>query len=372
MLKCAITSFIIAGTALVTPFVPHVQAAVRIKDIAYVQGVRENQLYGYGIVIGLQGTGDNSQIFKLTSQMAVNVFEKLGVLMDEKDFFSKNTAVVMVTTNIPAFARPGDKLDITLSSIGDCKSLEGGVLLQTALQGADNEVYAVAQGALTVGGYSIEGDAQSVRKNIATTAHISNGAIVEKEIHTSFLKGQALNIVLRDPDFTTATRVTELVNNIYPNSSVAVDAAVINIRPPQGFQSDETIVKFISTLEELYIKTDSVAKIIINERTGTIVADQHVRISTVAVAHGNLSITIKEEKEVSQPNMLGAGETRDMARTDIQVSEEKSRLTVLQEGASIADVARALNVLGVTPRDLISIFQAIKKAGALHAELVIM
>ncbi|MCF6153637.1 MAG: flagellar biosynthesis protein FlgA, partial [Candidatus Kuenenia stuttgartiensis] len=174
------------------------------------------------------------------------------------------------------------------------------------------------------------------------------------------------------PDFTTSTRVTELINNIYPNSSVAVDAAVINIRPPQGFQSDETIVKFISTLEELYIKTDSVAKIIINERTGTIVADQHVRISTVAVAHGNLSITIKEEKEVSQPNMLGAGETRDMARTDIQVSEEKSRLTVLQEGVSISDVARALNVLGVTPRDLISIFQAIKKAGALHAELVIM
>ncbi|WP_347274352.1 flagellar basal body P-ring protein FlgI [Candidatus Kuenenia sp.] len=372
MQKCVITSFIIAGTTLISPFVHNVQAAVRIKDIAYVQGVRENQLYGYGIVIGLQGTGDNSQIFKLTSQMAVNVFEKLGVLMDEKDFFSKNTAVVMVTTNIPAFARPGDKLDITLSSIGDCKSLEGGVLLQTALQGADNEVYAVAQGALTVGGYSIEGDAQSVRKNIATTAHISNGAIVEKEIHTTFLKGQSLNIVLRDPDFTTSTRVTELINNIYPNSSVAVDAAVINIRPPQGFQSDETIVKFISTLEELYIKTDSVAKIIINERTGTIVADQHVRISTVAVAHGNLSITIKEEKEVSQPNMLGAGETRDMERTDIQVSEEKSRLTVLQEGVSISDVARALNVLGVTPRDLISIFQAIKKAGALHAELVIM
>lgn len=372
MLKCVITSFIIAGTTLISPFVHHAQAAVRIKDIAYVQGVRENQLYGYGIVIGLQGTGDNSQIFKLTSQMAVNVFEKLGVLMDEKDFFSKNTAVVMVTTNIPAFARPGDKLDITLSSIGDCKSLEGGVLLQTALQGADNEVYAVAQGALTVGGYSIEGDAQSVRKNIATTAHISNGAIVEKEIHTTFLKGQALNIVLRDPDFTTSIRVTELINNIYPNSSVAVDAAVINIRPPQGFQSDETIVKFISTLEELYIKTDSVAKIIINERTGTIVADQHVRISTVAVAHGNLSITIKEEKEVSQPNMLSTGETKDMARTDIQVSEEKSRLTVLQEGVSISDVARALNVLGVTPRDLISIFQAIKKAGALHAELVIM
>lgn len=371
-MKCVITSFIIAGTTLISPFVHHAQAAVRIKDIAYVQGVRENQLYGYGIVIGLQGTGDNSQIFKLTSQMAVNVFEKLGVLMDEKDFFSKNTAVVMVTTNIPAFARPGDKLDITLSSIGDCKSLEGGVLLQTALQGADNEVYAVAQGALTVGGYSIEGDAQSVRKNIATTAHISNGAIVEKEIHTTFLKGQALNIVLRDPDFTTSIRVTELINNIYPNSSVAVDAAVINIRPPQGFQSDETIVKFISTLEELYIKTDSVAKIIINERTGTIVADQHVRISTVAVAHGNLSITIKEEKEVSQPNMLSTGETKDMARTDIQVSEEKSRLTVLQEGVSISDVARALNVLGVTPRDLISIFQAIKKAGALHAELVIM
>ncbi|MCF6148467.1 MAG: flagellar basal body P-ring protein FlgI [Candidatus Kuenenia sp.] len=372
ILKCILTSFIIASTILITPFAHQAHAAVRIKDIAYVQGVRENQLYGYGIVIGLQGTGDNSQIFKLTSQLAVNVFEKLGVLMEQEDFFSKNVAVVMVTANIPAFARPGDKLDVTLSSIGDCKSLEGGVLLQTALQGADNEVYAVAQGALTVGGYSIEGEAQSSRKNIVTTAHISNGAIVEKEIYTSFLKGQSLSIVLRNPDFTTATRVAELINNLYPHSAIATDAAVINIKPPQEFQAEETIVKFISNIEELYIKTDSIAKVIINERTGTIVADEHVRISTVAVAHGNLSITIKEEKEVSQPNMLASGETRDMARTDIQVGEEKSRLTVLQEGVSISDVARALNVLGVTPRDLISIFQAIKKAGALHAELVIM
>ncbi|MBM4053986.1 MAG: flagellar basal body P-ring protein FlgI [Planctomycetes bacterium] len=372
ILHCAILSFIIASTILIPPFSRQAHAAVRIKDIAYVKGVRENQLYGYGIVIGLQGTGDNSQIFKLTSQLAVNVFEKLGVLMKQEDFFSKNVAVVMVTANIPAFARPGDKLDVTLSSIGDCKSLEGGVLLQTALQGADNEVYAVAQGALTVGGYSIEGDAQSSRKNIVTTAHISNGAIVEKEIYTSFINGQSLSIVLRDPDFTTATRMADLINNLYPHSSVAVDAAVVNIKPPKEFQAEESIVKFISNLEELYLKTDSIAKVIINERTGTIVADENVRLSTVAVAHGNLSITIKEEKEVSQPNMLASGETRDMARTDIQVGEEKARLTVLQEGVSISDVARALNVLGVTPRDLISIFQAIKKAGALHAELVVM
>lgn len=347
------------------------QADVRVKDIAYIQGVRDNQLYGYGLVTGLQGTGD-SQIFKITRQMAVNIFQKMGVLISDSDFFSKNVAAVMITTNIPAFARPGDKLDIIISSIGDSKSLEGGVLLQTALQGADNEVYAVAQGPLSIGGYNVEGQSSSTRKNISTTAYISNGAIVEKEIQSSILYGKSLSVVLRDPDFTTANRLVDAINNLYPNSSKAVDSAVVNIIPPSDFQSEDTIVRFVANIEELYIKPDSVARVIINERTGTIVAGENVRIATVAIAHGNLSITISEKPEVSQPNVLSSGKTEKVQRTDIQISEEEKRLLVLQEGVMISDVARALNLLGVTPRDLISIFQAIKRAGALRAELVIM
>lgn len=366
----AISLAVICAHLFITPG-KSVHAAVRVKDVAYIQGVRDNQLYGYGLVVGLQGTGD-SQIFKITRQMAVNIFQKMGVLISDSDFYSKNVASVMLTANIPAFARPGDKLDVTLSSIGDSKSLEGGVLLQTALQGADNEVYAVAQGPLSIGGYNVEGQSQSTRKNISTTAYISNGAIVEKEIQASILYGKSLSVVLRDPDFTTATRLVEVINNLYPNSTKAVDSAVVTIIPPAEFQSENTIVRFVANIEELYIQPDSIARVIINERTGTIVAGETVRIATIAVAHGNLSITISEKPEVSQPNALSSGETKKVQRTDIQVSEEEKRLYVLQEGVTISDVARALNVLGVTPRDLISIFQAIKRAGALHAELVIM
>jgi len=366
----AISLIVICTPLFLTPG-RHADAAVRVKDVAYIQGVRDNQLYGYGLVIGLQGTGD-SQIFKITRQMAVNIFQKMGVLISDSDFYSKNVAAVIITTNIPAFARPGDKLDVTLSSIGDSKSLEGGVLLQTALQGADNEVYAVAQGPLSIGGYNVEGQSQSTRKNISTTAYISNGAIVEKEIQSSILYGKSLSVVLRDPDFTTANRLVEVINNLYPNSTKAVDSAVVTIIPPAEFQSENTIVRFVANIEELYIQPDSIARVIINERTGTIVAGETVRIATIAVAHGNLSITISESPEASQPNALASGDTKVLQRTDIQISEEEKRLYVLQEGVTISDVARALNVLGVTPRDLISIFQSIKRAGALHAELVIM
>lgn len=366
----AISLIVICTPLFLTPD-RHADAAVRVKDVAYIQGVRDNQLYGYGLVIGLQGTGD-SQIFKITRQMAVNIFQKMGVLISDSDFYSKNVAAVIITTNIPAFARPGDKLDVTLSSIGDSKSLEGGVLLQTALQGADNEVYAVAQGPLSIGGYNVEGQSQSTRKNISTTAYISNGAIVEKEIQSSILYGKSLSVVLRDPDFTTANRLVEVINNLYPNSTKAVDSAVVTIIPPAEFQSENTIVRFVANIEELYIQPDSIARVIINERTGTIVAGETVRIATIAVAHGNLSITISESPEASQPNALASGDTKVLQRTDIQISEEEKRLYVLQEGVTISDVARALNVLGVTPRDLISIFQSIKRAGALHAELVIM
>jgi flagellar P-ring protein precursor FlgI len=353
------------------PYDKSVNAAIRVKDIAYVKGVRDNQLYGYGLVVGLQGSGD-SQIFRVSRQLAVNIFEKMGVLISGSDFLSKNIAAVMITVNIPAFARPGDKLDVVVSSIGDAKSLEGGVLLQTALQGADNEVYAVAQGPLSIGGYNVEGQSQSLRKNISTTAYISNGAIVEKEIQFSIMQGKSLSVVLRDPDFTTANRMVEAINAHYPNAARAIDAAVVTIVPPGEFQSESAVVQFVANIEELYVKPDSIARVIINERTGTIVAGENVRISTVAVAHGNLSITITEKPEVSQPGVFSSGQTAIVPRTEIQAEEAEKKLNIIQEGATIADVARALNILGVTPRDLISIFQAIKRAGALHAELIIM
>ncbi len=371
--KCFLAMVVTLSVPFTTLLCRTTHAVVRVKDAAYIQGVRENQLYGYGLVVGLQGTGDNSQIFKVTRQMATNIFEKLGMLVAPTDFFSRNVAAVIVTANIPCFARNGDKLDVTISSIGDSKSLEGGMLLQTALQGADNEVYAVAQGPLSIGGYNVEGQAQSTRKNISTTGYISNGAIVEKEIPSSIIAGKSLSVVLRDPDFTTATRLTEVINNLYPNSAKAVDSAVVGVTLPKDFQSEEMVVRFIANIEELYIKPDAVAKVIINERTGTIVAGENVRLSTVAVAHGSLTITITEKPEVSQPNMLSTtGETKVVPRSNIEVSEGDKGLHVIDEGVTISEVAHALNVLGVTPRDLISIFQAIKRAGALHAELVIM
>lgn len=371
--KCLLAMVVTLTGPFTTLLCRTTHAVVRVKDAAYVQGVRENQLYGYGLVVGLQGTGDNSQIFKVTRQMATNIFEKLGMLVAPTDFFSRNVAAVIVTTNIPSFARSGDKLDVTISSIGDSKSLEGGMLLQTALQGADNEVYAVAQGPLSIGGYNVEGQAQSTRKNISTTGYISNGAIVEKEIPSSIITGKSLSVVLRDPDFTTATRLTEVINNLYPNAAKAIDSAVVSVTLPKDFQSEEMVVRFIANIEELYIKPDAIAKVIINERTGTIVAGENVRLSTVAVAHGSLTITITEKPEVSQPNMLSTtGETVVVPRSNIEVSEGDKGLHIINEGVTISEVAHALNVLGVTPRDLISIFQAIKRAGALHAELVIM
>jgi len=372
-IKCLLAMVVTVTVPFTTLLCRTTHAVVRVKDVVYVQGVRENQLYGYGLVVGLQGTGDNSQIFKVTRQMATNIFEKLGMLVAPTDFFSRNVAAVIVTANIPSFARGGDKLDVTISSIGDSKSLEGGMLIQTALQGADNEVYAVAQGPLSIGGYNVEGQAQSTRKNISTTAYISNGAIVEKEITSSILYGKSLSVVLRDPDFTTATRLAEVINNLYPNSTKAIDAASVNITLPKDFQSEDMVVKFVANIEELYIKPDVVARVIINERTGTIVAGENVRLSTVAIAHGSLTITITEKPEVSQPNVLSTtGETKVVPRTNINVSEGESGIHVINEGVTISEVAHALNVLGVTPRDLISIFQAIKRAGALHAELVIM
>ncbi|MEE9605944.1 MAG: flagellar basal body P-ring protein FlgI [Candidatus Scalindua sp.] len=345
----------------------------RIKDIAYVQGVRDNFLFGYGLVVGLQGTGDKTT-FTFTRQLAQNVFEKLGVLTDTAAFDSDNIAAVLITAKIHSFAKSGDRMDILVSSVGDARSLEGGVLMHTTLQGIDNEVYAVAQGPLSIGGYNVSGAAEQTRKNIATTAHIPRGALIEKEIPVHVFFENAIRMSLFDSDFTTARRMMGVVNAMYPGSAQAISAGEVEIVPPPEFRTLDKITQFISRIEELPVSPDAIARVVINERTGTIVAGENVRISTVAVAHGNLTITISERQEASQPGSFApaSATTQVLDRTDIDVEENEAKLHVIPDGVNISEIARALNVLGVTPRDLISIFQAIKYAGALHAELVIM
>ncbi len=346
----------------------------RIKDVANVQGMRENYLFGYGLVIGLMGSGDK-QSFSFTTQLAKNVFEKLGAIVTPADFISKNIAAVLLTANIRPFAKPGDRMDVLVSSIGDAKSLEGGVLVHTTLQGIDNEVYAVAQGPLSLGGgFNVGGKAADKRKNVSTTANIPRGAMVEKEIPVHLFQENNIRLTLKDTDFTTATRLMDVVNAIYPDSALAVSAAEIEIKPPQEFRTMKMITQFISKIEELPITPDAIARVVINERTGTIVAGENVKISTVAVAHGSLTITISEKTEASQPGSFApdSATTKELDRTTIDVEEEEAKLHIIPDGVSISEIARALNVLGVTPRDLMAIFQAIHSAGALHAELIIM
>ncbi|MHC4182559.1 MAG: flagellar basal body P-ring protein FlgI [Planctomycetota bacterium] len=345
----------------------------RIKDIAYVQGVRDNYLFGYGLVVGLQGSGDKTT-FTFTRQLAKNVFEKLGVVTSTAAFDSDNIAAVLITAKVHSFAKSGDRIDVLASSVGDAKSLEGGVLMHTTLQGIDNEVYAVAQGPLSIGGYNVSGAAEQTRKNIATTAHIPRGALIEKEIPVHVFFENAIRLSLFDNDFTTARRLMGVVNAIYPGSAQAISAGEVEIVPPLEFRTLDKITQFISKIEELPVSPDAIARVVINERTGTIVAGENVRISTVAIAHGNLTITISEKQEASQPGSFAptSADTQLLDRTDIDVEENEAKLHIIPDGVNISEIARALNVLGVTPRDLISIFQSIKKAGALHADLVIM
>lgn len=356
-----------------SPVATYGSITARVKDIAYVQGVRDNYLFGYGLVVGLQGTGDKTT-FTFTRQLAKNVFEKLGVRTDTAAFDSDNIAAVLITAKIESFAKPGDRIDVLVSSVGDAKSLEGGVLMHTTLQGIDNEVYAVAQGPLSIGGFNVSGAATQTRKNIATTAHIPRGALIEKEIPVHIFFENAIKLSLFDNDFTTANRLMGVINTVYPGSAQAINAREIEIVPPLEFRTNDRITQFISKIEELPVSPDTIARVIINERTGTIVAGENVRISTVAVAHGDLTITISERQQASQPGPFAptSATTKVLDRTNIDVEEKEGKLHVIPDGVSISEIARALNVLGVTPRDLISIFQAIKKAGALHAELVIM
>ncbi|HZM03920.1 MAG TPA: flagellar basal body P-ring protein FlgI [Candidatus Saccharimonadales bacterium] len=344
---------------------------VRIKDIAMISGVRDNQLVGYGLVAGLAGDGDKNPL--QTLQTIANILQRFGLTVPASTLSAKNVAIVIVTADIPAFKKSGTRLDVNVASMGDAKSLQGGILLQTPLLGADGKVYAVAQGALTLGGISAVADGaggSSVVKNHPTVGQIANGALVEREIPAQIVSDHHLELILREPDFTTAARLALGLNQKFPDSSLALDSTTVRVRVPEEFEG--TPVNFISLLEAIEITTDVPARIVINERTGTIVATSHIHISSCAVSHGNLTISITSALAVSQPDAFSQGGTTVVTpKTDTKVNEEKAAMIALPELPTVEKVASALNSLGVSPRDMMSMFQAMKEAGALQAELII-
>lgn len=343
----------------------------RIKDVARFMGVRPNALYGYGLVIGLNGTGDNNKT-QFTSSTLANFLDRMGIHVDPDSVKVKNVAAVMVTAKLPPFARIGTKLDVQVSSIGDAKSLEGGTLLMTTLQGPDGQVYAVAQGPVSTGGFSASGaSGSSVQKNHPTVGFISQGAVVEQEFPVRIDDLNRLDLVLNSPDFTTADQAARKINLALGGQYArAVDGSTIHVDVPPSYRSD--IVGLISQVEALDISPDAAAKVVINERTGTIVLGEHVRISPVAVAHGNLTVQISEQPAVSQPLPFSQGRTVVTPQSTVQVQEGKGSINVVGGGATIGEVIKGLNAIGATPRDIITILQAIKAAGALHAELEII
>lgn len=344
---------------------------VRVRDIATVAGARDNQLVGYGLVAGLAGSGDQDPLY--TQQTLANLLERYGINVPAIMLSAKNVAVVMVTAEIPAFMKVGEHLDVQVASMGNAISLQGGVLLQTPLMGADNRVYAVAQGPVSIGGFVAGtggGGGANVTKNHPTTAQIVGGALVEREIPTTIVRDHTLQLLLRDPDFTSAARLEAAVNDVFTNCAHALDSTTVQVRIPDG--AEGMPVDFIARLENLEMMPATPARIIINERTGTIVATSRIQISNCAVAHGNITINIASTLDVSQPSpMSSGGQTVTTPRTTTQVTETKSSLVTLPELPTVEKVASALNNLGVTPRDMMAIFEAMKQAGALQAELLL-
>lgn len=383
MLRCALRPIAVGLVALLAagllaPTLGQAEPTLaRVKDVARVIGVRDNELYGYGLVLGLNGTGDRRQNAFFTAQSIQNLLIRQGINLPAtgRTLDTKNVAAVMVTAKLPPFAKPGTTIDVTVSSLGDATSLAGGTLLITPLQGADSKVYAVAQGPVSIGGgFSITapGTGETVQKNHPTVGRVVNGATVEREV-PMVVGPQRLSIALLQPDFTTSARLAQAINaGLAADVAQAIDAATVTVAVPGAAQG--RVVDFMAQIEQVEVPTDAPAKVIVNERTGTIIMGSHVKITTVAVSHGNLSIQIKSEFQVSQPPPFAptGAQTTVVPKTETTVKEEKAPVVLLKSGASIGDLVQGLNAIGATPRDLIAILQAIKRAGALHAELEIM
>jgi len=362
--------------ALLFFLVPAMAQAERVKDITDVEGVRDNNLIGYGLVVGLNGTGDNSTNARFSVFSILSMLERLGVsLRGNKDLNlsstkPKNIAAVMVTAKLPSFSRPGKKLDITVSSLGDAKSLRGGTLLITPLLAGNGNVYAIAQGPVLIGGFTASGKGASTVKNHPTAGRIPNGATVERRAPTGLTDGQKkIILTLRDPDFSTAVNIQDAINEHMGGRQMAhaLDGGTIEIHNPDGHA-----MELIVQLGKIQVTPDHRAVVVMDERTGTIVMGQEVRIDTVAVAHGNLSVTVTESPQVSQPEPFSGGKTTTVDRTDLQVEEGKAKLVMLPRQVSLSKLVSALNAVGATPGDLIAVLQAIKAAGALHAELRVL
>ena len=340
--------------------------SARIKDLATIQGVRPNQLVGYGLVVGLEGTGDSQQTV-FTTQSIANLLREYGITVPADRMKVKNVAAVMVIAELPPFARQGTTIDVVVSSIGDARSLQGGTLLQTPLRAANGEVYAVAQGPISIGGMAAAAGGSSTTKNHPTVGRIPGGAIVEKETSTELTIGGSINITFSEGDFVTVSRAVEAINaklgGLYAK---AVDANVVSVSVPATYK--ENLVGLIAAIQETEVSTDAVARVVVNERTGTVIIGGHVRIEPVVVAHGNLTVEISSETQVSQPAPMAKGQTVVVPQTSVKVSEEQGTLVEIS-GATVSELVKALNALRVTPRDLIAILQAIKQAGALKAQL---
>lgn len=343
--------------------------AERIKDIASFEGVRENQIIGYGLVVGLDGTGDKGLA---TMQSIANMLQRMGINVKPTDIKAKNTAAVIVTAKLPPFPKPGIRIDASVSTIGDAKNLQGGTLLLTPLKGPDGNVYAVAQGPISIGGFTGGGGGATVQKNHTTAGRIPEGVIIERELPFVLGDGNEIKIFLHKPNFSTAAEIIKKINEeLGAEYASAIDPSAIRLKIPPEHKN--RVVELISAIERLEVQIDLAARVVINERTGTVVIGDKVRLSPVAIAHGNLTIEIKTEFNVFQPPPFAPekAETVVVPRTDVTVKEEQASLVEIS-GATLGEIVRALNILGVTPRDLISILQALKSSGALRAELEII
>jgi flagellar P-ring protein precursor FlgI len=346
--------------------------AERLKDLASIQGVRQNQLIGYGLVVGLDGSGDQTTQTPFTVQSVASMLQQMGVNLPPGTTLQlKNVAAVMVTASLPAFAQPGQTLDITVSSMGNAKSLRGGTLLMTPLKGADNQIYAMAQGNLLVGGVGASAGGSKVQVNHLSVGRISAGATVERAVPSSLSQGNVVRLELNDTDFSTASRVVEAVNKQFgKNTAAALDGRVIQVQAP--LSSDERVA-FLGALESLNVTpAQTAAKVILNARTGSVVMNQAVTLDSCAVSHGNLSVMIDTEPVISQPAPFSKGQTVVTQRSQIEIKKEPGQVLLLKGGASLAEVVKALNAIGATPQDLLSILQAMKAAGSLRAELEII
>lgn len=373
---CSTKQFLLTFLTVLFTITLHANAAhsvSRIKDITEFEGVRDNMLVGYGLVVGLNGTGDSLKDGHFTKQSLKAMLNRLGVKPTDAGLDSKNVAAVMVTAKLPPFSRKGSRIDVTVSSLGDSSSLLGGTLLVTPVLGADGEVYAVAQGQLAVGGFTAAGNAETITKGVPTSARIANGGIVEREVKFELENLKKVKMTLRNPDFTTARRIAQAVNAFLGTSAAAaIDTTTVQIRVPKDYEGN--VVNLLTDVEQLRIKPDQLARVIIDEQSGIIVMGENVRISTVAIAQGNLTIRITEAQQVSQPGPFAeVGTTATTNRTDVGVDQEAdNRLAVFNEGVTLQEMVNGLNALGIGPRDMITILQAIKASGAMQASIEVM